>query len=77
MKRFLVTGGAGFLGAALVRRLLEEGHAVRVLDDISRGATRRLEHLKAKFELVCGDVRDPILVGNAVRGPTASCISRP
>lgn len=42
-KRVLVTGGAGFIGVALVRRLLEEGHRVVVLDNLFRG---RLEHLQ-------------------------------
>ncbi|NLG26282.1 MAG: NAD-dependent epimerase/dehydratase family protein, partial [Chloroflexi bacterium] len=41
--RFLVTGGAGFLGAALANRLVAEGHAVRVLDDLSSGDRSRLD----------------------------------
>jgi UDP-glucose 4-epimerase len=40
--RFLVTGGAGFLGAALANRLAADGHTVQVLDDMSHGDTARL-----------------------------------
>ncbi len=40
--RFLVTGGAGFLGAALANRLAADGHTVQVLDDLSHGDTSRL-----------------------------------
>lgn len=35
--RCLVTGGAGFLGTALTNRLIQDGHQVRVLDDLSAG----------------------------------------
>jgi UDP-glucose 4-epimerase len=41
--RFLVTGGAGFLGAALTKRLADAGHAVTVLDDLSHGDATRLD----------------------------------
>src|SRR5512137_2501767 len=41
--RFLVTGGAGFLGAALANRLARAGHAVRALDDLSAGDPARLD----------------------------------
>jgi UDP-glucose 4-epimerase len=41
--RFLVTGGAGFLGAALSNRLCREGHQVRVIDDLSAGDPHRLD----------------------------------
>jgi UDP-glucose 4-epimerase len=41
--RFLVTGGAGFLGAALANRLVEDGHQVRALDDLSAGDPERLD----------------------------------
>lgn len=40
--QFLITGGAGFIGHALVRRLLDEGHSVRVVDDLSAGDPGRL-----------------------------------
>lgn len=41
--RFLVTGGAGFLGAALANRLANDGHQVRVIDDLSAGDPARLD----------------------------------
>lgn len=42
--RFLITGAAGFLGSALAKRLIEDGHEVRGLDDLSAGREDRLPH---------------------------------
>ena len=64
--KILVTGGAGFLGSALTRRLCENGHEVRVLDDASRGHPARLRDVPC--ELVIGDIRDPEAVSEAVYG---------
>jgi UDP-glucose 4-epimerase len=53
--RCLVTGGAGFIGAALSHRLVQDGHQVRVLDDLSAGDPG---HLPAEASFTRGDVRD-------------------
>ncbi len=64
----LVTGGVGFIGASLVRRLVEESYAVRVFDNCSRGRLARLGELASSIEFIEGDVCDPVAVGKAARG---------
>lgn len=62
MMRFLVTGGAGFIGSHIVERLIREGYFVRVLDNFSSGRIENLnftKNLKPKnYELIKGDIRD-------------------
>ncbi len=53
--RFLVTGGAGFLGAALANRLVHTNDAVRVIDDLSAGDPSRLD---SRVSFTRGDVAD-------------------
>jgi nucleoside-diphosphate-sugar epimerase len=67
VKRILVTGGSGFIGSALVKALLRDGNQVRVLDNNSRGAARRLREVEKDIELIEGDIRDAETVASAVR----------
>jgi nucleoside-diphosphate-sugar epimerase len=69
MEKYLVTGGAGFIGSNIVERLLKDGHFVRVLDNFSSGKEENLAFVlkpstidhrpsTAHFELIKGDIRD-------------------
>jgi nucleoside-diphosphate-sugar epimerase len=62
-----VTGGAGFIGSNIVRRLCGEGYAVRVLDNYSTGKEANLEGL-AKVEIIKGDICDSDIVRKSLNG---------
>jgi nucleoside-diphosphate-sugar epimerase len=64
----LVTGGAGFIGSNLARRLVEAGESVRVLDNLSSGRLDNLSDVMSGIEVLKGDVRDPDVVQTAVKG---------
>jgi len=66
-KIYLVTGGSGFLGSALVKRLVKEGYKVRVLDNNFRGLKERLKEVMNKIEFVEGDIRDSKKVKKAMQ----------
>ena len=69
--KYLITGGTGFIGAAIAQRLVKDGHDVRVLDNNTRGSTRRLDGVADDVELVVADIRDAAAVSNAIRGVDA------
>lgn len=66
--RILVTGGTGFIGSAMVRRLLRASHEVRVLDNDLRGRAERLDDVRQKITLITGDARDSDVVTKAAEG---------
>ena len=72
-KKYLVTGGSGFIGSALVKKLLDEGHSVRVFDNNSRGNLRRLEDILDQIEFIEGDIRDLDQVNRACKGIDSVC----
>lgn len=70
MKKYLVTGGAGFIGSNIVRKLLEQGNFVRVVDDFSTGKKENLKEFlnNPSFELINGDLTDIKVARKAVKG---------
>jgi UDP-glucose 4-epimerase len=65
--RFLVTGGAGFIGSHLVKRLVREGGQVRVVDNLSTGKEERLSSVRSSIEFLQGDLADPAVCREAVK----------
>ncbi len=65
--RSFVTGGSGFIGSSLVRRLLSLDHEVIVFDDFSRGSKERINDIIDKIKIINGDVRDKNQVMKAMK----------
>lgn len=71
MTTVLVTGGTGFLGAALVRSLVADGLQVKVLDNNLRGSPSRLGDALERVQIFEADIRNAAAVGEAARGVDA------
>lgn len=66
--KYLVTGGAGFIGSNIVAHLLRQGESVRVLDNFATGRRSNIQHLMESIELMEGDIRSYHVVREAVSG---------
>ena len=66
--KYLITGGAGFIGSNIVETLLNRGDQPRVLDDFSTGKRENLDAFKNDIEIIEGDIRDYATVEKAVVG---------
>jgi len=72
MSRYLVTGGAGFIGSNIAENLINQGHFVRILDNFISGTEENLHFSKNlgidKFELIRGDITNPADCNKACEG---------
>jgi len=72
MSKYLIAGGAGFIGSNIAEHLVNEGHFVRVLDNFYSGKEENLAFTKGldkdKFELIRGDIRDQEACNKACKG---------
>jgi len=68
MKRYLVTGGAGFIGSHIAEELMERGHKVRIVDNFLTGKRENIASFLDKIELIEGDIRDFSLCKRASDG---------
>lgn len=66
--KFLVTGGAGFIGSNIVEELLKKDYNVRVLDNFSTGKRENLKQFEKDIELIEGDIRSYHTVNQAMKG---------
>jgi nucleoside-diphosphate-sugar epimerase len=66
--RYLVTGGAGFIGSNTVDELVRQGHSVAVLDDLSSGKEQNLGDVRDRIDFFRGSITDPQMLDRACRG---------
>jgi len=71
MAKYLVTGGAGFIGSNLARHVLAQGHQAIVLDNLATGKRENMDDFAGQATFIEGDIRDRSAVDRAVAGTTA------
>ncbi len=70
MSRYLITGGAGFIGSNIARKLVELGEDVTILDNFSTGKIENLHDIQDRVRIIEGDIRDAETVRKATKGAT-------
>lgn len=66
--KYLVTGGAGFIGSHIVRRLVGGGAQVRVIDNLATGKLCRLDPVRSEIEFIEADLADETTACRGVQG---------
>ncbi len=68
MPLYLITGGAGFIGSHIAKRLVKDGESVRIFDNFSTGKIENLESIRDSIDVREADLRDADAVGDAMKG---------
>ena len=65
--KFVVTGGAGFIGSHIAKSLINEGHTVTIIDNLNTGKIENLKEILNQVDFVKGDIRDIELLKNKLK----------
>ena len=68
MSKYIVTGGAGFIGSNIAKELIKRGETVKVIDNLSTGFSKNLDEIKDKIEFIEGDIQDLALLQKEFAG---------
>ena len=68
MAKYLVTGGAGFIGSNLARFILDKGHQVVILDNLATGKRENITEIMPRITFIEGDIRDRKLLAELMQG---------
>ena len=66
--KYVVTGGAGFIGSHLTEKLIEQGDQVTIIDNLNTGKEKNLEYVREKIDFVKGDILDEKLINEITQG---------
>ncbi len=67
MKKFLITGGCGFVGSHMAEKLVENGDSVTIIDDFTTGKKENISKILNKVELIHGDIRDVDVIKKIIK----------
>jgi len=67
MKKFLITGGCGFVGSHMAEKLVNDGHDVTIIDDLTTGKKENIQSISDKVKLFHGDIRNVDLMKECIK----------